>query len=202
LIDKTVTYKYESKVAEKSGEKKEKKHKNEGHGEEVDEVIKKRTVEKRIVEPDGERITEKVEKVEKREEIREPGHHHLPPPPPPPTAPLSEEEVIRRITTTKTTTIDPPDHHHHHQDLAVMVPDRHRHSDAMIRREIEDLEAERKALRLERAADWRLVEAERLRDGEWELVERERERDRTRPRNVIRVEKDRKGRMALVRSAH
>jgi hypothetical protein len=197
LIDKKVTYKYESKVADKSGEKKERKQK-EGHGEEIDEVIKKKTVEKKIVGPDGERITETVEKVEKNEEIRELEHHH----PPPPPAPLSEEEVIRRITTTKTTTIDPPDHHHHHQDLAVMIPDRHRHSDAMVRREIEDLEAERKALRLERAADWRLVEADRLRDGEWELVERERERDRTRPRNVIRVEKDRKGRMALVRSAH
>ena len=35
-----------------------------------------------------------------------------------------------------------------------------------------------------------------------EYVDREREREKSPPRNVIRVEKDRKGRMALVRSAH
>lgn len=89
--------------------------------------------------------------------------------------------------------------------LTLLVPERK--SDREIRREIANLEAERRALRLERDADERraLTLAVRDRDG-YEVVER-REVIEERPfreheREVIRVEKDRKGRMALVRSTH
>jgi hypothetical protein len=101
-------------------------------------------------------------------------------PPPPPV----EEEIIKKTTTTTTKIVEPPMDHHHHQDLAVVVPSKHRHSDADIRREIALLERERRLLQMER-------------DGDWEIVDR-----RPRERDVYRVEKDRKGRMALVRSAH
>jgi hypothetical protein len=164
---------------------------------EVEKEITKEEIKKEEIRPDGTKTVEKIEKVVKKEEFEiEPEHHHYGPPA---IIPFPAEEIIRRTITTKT--IDPPDHHHHHHDLAVVVPPR-RMTDHNIRREIRYLEAERKALQLERAADWRLEEADRLRDGDLEIIEHERvERDH-RPRNVIRVEKDRKGRMALVRSAH
>jgi hypothetical protein len=98
-----------------------------------------------------------------------------------------EEDVIKKTTTT--TIVEPPAHHHHHQDLAVVVPARRHADEESIRREIAALEAERRLLKLERS--------DRHRDGEWEVIETDR-----RPKDVIRVEKDRKGRMALVRSAH
>jgi len=100
----------------------------------------------------------------------------LPPPggvlPPPPPPGLPDAEVVK---TTKTTTrvVEPPVGHHHHQDLAVMVPERHRNSEADIRREIALLERERQMLKYERDQD------------DWEFVEK-------RPRDVVRVEKDRK----------
>jgi hypothetical protein len=84
--------------------------------------------------------------------------------------------------------MDPPDHHHHHQDLAIVEP-RYR-DEASLRREIRALEAERHALRSERGS---VYESER----DVEIVERGR-----RPRDIVRVERDRKGRLALVRSAH
>ncbi|KAI9710296.1 MAG: hypothetical protein M1820_002790 [Bogoriella megaspora] len=65
----------------------------------------------------------------------------------------------------------------------VILPERHRRSERDIRTEIRRLEAEKRALRLERDADIRLIEADRVRDREYEIVE---------PREVIRVEKDRK----------
>lgn len=77
--------------------------------------------------------------------------------------------------------------------LTVVVPERHRRSERDIKTEIRRLEAEKRALRLERDADVRLIEADRLRDREYEIVE---------PRDIVRVEKDRRGRMALVRSTH
>ena len=77
--------------------------------------------------------------------------------------------------------------------LTVVVPPRHRRSERDIKAEIRRLEAEKRALRLERDADIRLVEADRLRDREYEIVE---------PREVIRLEKDRRGNMALVRPSH
>ena len=79
-----------------------------------------------------------------------------------------------------------------------MVP-QHR-SDRDIRAEIRALEVERRALRLERDADERRLIAERIRDRDdydFEIIER-----RDRDRDVVRVEKDRKGRMALVKSTH
>jgi len=82
-----------------------------------------------------------------------------------------------------------------------------------IEAEIRALEAERRALRLEREAeDKYLVRTRDRTDEEYQLVEyredRPREvlriagRERSPPRNVLRVEKDRKGKMALVRSSH
>lgn len=83
-----------------------------------------------------------------------------------------------------------------------LVPIQREHrSDLEIQAEIIRLEAERKALRLERGDEetqLALIREERPPRSEYS----ERERERSPPRNVIRVEKDRKGRMALVRSAH
>ena len=101
----------------------------------------------------------------------------------------------------------------------MVVQDRDYRSDRDIQAEIRALEAERRALKLEREAEERRDIATRIRDRplteeEYHMVEHsehrpretlyieERERERSPPRNVIRVEKDRKGRMALVRSAH
>lgn len=87
-----------------------------------------------------------------------------------------------------------------------MLVDRGRQSDHEIRREIKALEAERRALKLEREADERRYQAALIRDGDYEVIERvdtyDRPRERTRARSVVRVEKDRKGRLALVKSAH
>jgi hypothetical protein len=113
-----------------------------------------------------------------------------------PAAPAGGELVKK--TTTTTMVLDPPDHHHRHQDL--IIPSSHRLSEHEIRREIRQLEAEQRALKLERAADWRLERADRLRDGEWEVMDHH--HDDGRPKEVYRVERNRKGRMALVRSAH
>merc|ERR1712070_1220010 len=102
---------------------------------------------------------------------------------------------------------------------AMVVQDRDYRSDRDIQAEIRALEAERRALKLEREAEERRDIATRIRDRplteeEYHMVGysehrpretlyiEERERERSPPRNVIRVEKDRKGRMALVRSAH
>lgn len=85
--------------------------------------------------------------------------------------------------------------------LTVVAPRSHR-SDRDIKAEIRALEAERRAVRLEREADEKRWQAERLReheyyDGEYEIIER---RD-AREKDIVRVEKDRKGRLALVKSA-
>ena len=100
--------------------------------------------------------------------------------------------------------MSPPRHSHEHFEerieesnhiggpLTVLVPEERRvtrierdvRSEREIKDEIRALEAERRMLRYER-------------DGDFEIVERREPR-----REVIRVEKDRKGRMALVRSAH
>jgi hypothetical protein len=109
-------------------------------------------------------------------------------------------------------------HHHHPREfeeieesatvagpLALLVPDRK--SDREIRREIASLEAERRALRLERESDDNRAVALSIRDRDgYEVVERreviEDRPYREREREVVRVEKDSKGRMALVRSTH
>lgn len=98
-----------------------------------------------------------------------------------------------------------------------MVQERDHRSDRDINAEIRALETERRALRFEREAEQKRDMAIRLRErrsaddlqlveyrrpAREELIFYEREREKSPPRNVIRVEKDRKGRMALVRSAH
>jgi len=167
---------------------------------EVEEKEVRKVEKKKIVKqyrPDG---TKKLEKIETEKEVEEeereekksvreydfPFPAYLPPPPPPPPPPVEDDEIIRRTKTTTTTFLDPPDHHHHHQDLAVMSRDR---DEDQIRREIKALALERRSLRSERDS---VYESER----DWTVVERER-----RPRDLVRVERDRKGRMALVRSA-
>ena len=79
-------------------------------------------------------------------------------------------------------------HHHHHHGHA------HRH-DREIQAEIHALEAEKRALKLEREAENKLVMADRVRDGEsaYGAVD-------PKDKDFLRVEKNRKGRYALVRS--
>ena len=84
------------------------------------------------------------------------------------------------------------------------IVNRHGHrSDRDIKAEIQALEAEQRALKLERDAENKLVLADRIRDGDvegYEIVESS--GSKSKDRDVIRVEKDRKGRLALVRSSH
>ena len=70
--------------------------------------------------------------------------------------------------------------------LTVLVPEERRivRTERDIKDEIRQLEAERRMLKYERESDF-------------EIIERREPR-----REVVRVEKDRKGRLALVRSAH
>lgn len=137
----------------------------------------------------------------------------LPPPPPPPPA-----ASVRGSSPARTAYSHHTHHTHHpHEEirfvekdqvvesnhiagpLTVLSPsNRHRDQDE-IRGEIRELERERRMLRSER---------ERVTDSDYELVERvdrwddEPRRNRARSKSVVRVEKDRKGRMALVRSTH
>ena len=120
-------------------------------------------------------------------------------------------------------TRSPSHHHHHHDHGSLVLQEREYRSDRDIQTEISKLEAERRSLRLEREADEMRGSALTVRDRpaeEYQLVEynhphrarevlpiyeRERERERrdsSPSRNVTRVEKDRKGRMALVRSSN
>lgn len=104
------------------------------------------------------------------------------------------------------------------QPMTIVLPERHRHSDRDVQAEIRALEAERTALRYERydqqnkmvlrqhpeeayeVVEFRERRPERYHGGEMvEYVER---REKSPKRETIRVEKDRKGRMALVRSSH
>ncbi|KAJ4291853.1 hypothetical protein N0V90_009749 [Kalmusia sp. IMI 367209] len=130
-----------------------------------------------------------------------PQFHNFPPPPPPPPASVHGGTVIYEKSVRS---VSPPRHSHEHFEerieesnhiggpLTVLVPEERRvtrierdvRSEREIKDEIRALEAERRMLRYER-------------DGDFEIVERREPR-----REVIRVEKDRKGRMALVRSAH
>lgn len=150
--------------------------------------------------------------VEERKTVIEETRSPPPPPsafrapsaPPPPPAPEFYEE---RKTVIEERAPNPG---------TVVLAERDHRSDRDINAEIRALEAERRALRLEREAEERRDMALRLRERpeeEFQLVEYrdrprdelvvyERERERSPPRNVVRVEKDRKGRMALVRSTH
>lgn len=75
-----------------------------------------------------------------------------------------------------------------HGPLALIVP-RERKDERSIRAEIRALEAEKKMLKYEREAEKEARKAERYRDGEI-IIERGRE--------IIGVQKDRKGRMSLI----
>lgn len=128
--------------------------------------------------------------------------------PPPPAPPEFYEEH-------KTIIEERAPSHHHHAGTVILAEREHR-SDRDINAEIRALESERRALRYEREADEKRDLAHRLRERteeEYQMVEyrspsRHREelvvyeREKSPVRNVIRVEKDKKGRMALVRSAH
>jgi len=88
---------------------------------------------------------------------------------------------------------------------ALILPERSRRkSVGNVDAQIRALEQEKKALRLEREAQRdqrealeKLERAERLRDSEYEIVNGREER-----RDVVRVEKDKRGRLALVKSSH
>ncbi|KAF2013063.1 hypothetical protein BU24DRAFT_375003 [Aaosphaeria arxii CBS 175.79] len=122
-------------------------------------------------------------------------HHSVaPPPPPPPPQSVHYAQSVRSAS--------PPRHeiyeerieesNHIGGPLTVLVPEERRivrtERDYRTEREIKDeiraLEAERRMLKYER-------------EGDYEIIER-----REPKREIIRVEKDRKGRLALVRSAH
>jgi hypothetical protein len=129
---------------------------------------------------------------------------HIPAPPAPPQAPEFYED--RRTIIEER--VPPPSH-----AGTLVIQDREYRSQRDIEAEIRALESERRALRLEREDQDRMALRVRDRtDEEYQLVEYRDRRDReiipivernpSPPRNVIRVEKDRKGRMALVRSAH
>lgn len=145
-------------------------------------------------------------------------------PPPPPMAPLAPppqpsfyEE--RKTVVEESGSFSPSHARSPSQHGTMVLQDREYRSDRDIQAEISRLEAERRALRLERQAQERRDLAVRTRERpeeEYQLVEYrdrpareevltlydERERERSPQRNVLRVEKDRKGRMALVRSSH
>ncbi|KAL9116880.1 MAG: hypothetical protein Q9187_006589 [Circinaria calcarea] len=92
-----------------------------------------------------------------------------------------------------------------HSPLALAIPDR-RKDERSIKAEIRALEAEKKALQLEREVEKEHRRADRYRDGEVivgrEVVRGDREViiERERPKEtVVKIEKDRKGRLSLVR---
>jgi hypothetical protein len=136
-----------------------------------------------------------------------------PPPPPPPPGTIRAYSPARSVAS-HTTHRSHRTHHTHGPEIVeerrfseeiggpLVLVDRSRQSDEEIRREIKALEAERRALKLEREADERRYQAALIRDGDYEVIERAETIERPRDRSVVRVEKDRKGRLALVRSAH
>lgn len=96
--------------------------------------------------------------------------------------------------------------------MTIVLPERRREHSRDVHAEVRALEAEARALRLEReqAHGQQQIILSRPQETGYEVVEyRDRRpdreiveyRDKSPPRNVVRVEKDRKGRMALVRSA-
>ena len=151
------------------------------------------------------------------------------PPPPPimPFVPVEKEQIIKRTeifeSGSRSRNASPArsvaSHHHHHHHgggdrvveeleesatvagpLTVLAHEGR--SDREMRRELAALEAERRTLRLEREVDDRrsLALSVRDRDG-YEVIDRREVIEERPTREIIRVEKDRKGRMALVRSA-
>jgi hypothetical protein len=143
-------------------------------------------------------------------------YYAAPPPPPPPAeyyAPPPPASVIHSVHSHHTTA-PPPPQVHYAQSVRTVSPSRHGHevyeerieqsahisgpltvlvphedrrmmtrSERDIKEEIRQLESERRMLKYER-------------EGDYEVIERREPR-----REVIRVDKDRKGRLALVKSA-
>jgi hypothetical protein len=190
-IDESVSYKYEGLVTK--DEKEKVRERDEDFEEEKDtREYDAERIRRETTRPDGTKTVETIEKFKEKDEEdlkedrirdRESVHeqeYDLE------SDRFSEhsDDLIKRTKIT-TTIIDPPDHHHHHQDLAVVTP-RHR-DNSSIRREIKELERERRSLRSERESVYE---------------EKDVEYRGRRPRDIVRVERDRKGRMALVRSAH
>ena len=153
----------------------------------------------------------------------------VPPPGPPPPQPPMPQYYQQPAPQYYQQPPAPQYYHDHRTVVEERAPSRHsgalvlqehdHRSDRDIQSEIRALEAERRALKLEREAEERRDRAAGMRERglteeEYELIQyderrpretlliEERERERSPQRNVIRVEKDRKGRMALVRSAH
>jgi hypothetical protein len=135
---------------------------------------------------------------------------------PPPPAFYEERKTVIEETGSPHSSFSHSHHHRSPSHGALVVQEREYRSDRDIQQEISRLEAERRALRLEREAEDRRNMALQIRErgvDEYQLVEYNQprvarevlevyDRDRSPPRNVVRVEKDRKGRMALVRSSH
>ena len=87
---------------------------------------------------------------------------------------------------------------HHGPITALVIPDQHRRDERSIKAEIRALEAEKKALKREREMEKEYRKADRYREGGGEvIIERVvKERDK----DVVKIEKDKKGRMSFVRS--
>jgi len=84
---------------------------------------------------------------------------------------------------------------------ALVLPERQKPRNPRdINAQINALEKEKRALKLEREAKERLERADRLREEEYEILENPRRYDSGGDR-AVRVEKDKRGRLALVRSA-
>ena len=79
----------------------------------------------------------------------------------------------------------------HSGPLALVMPER-RKDERSIKAEIRALEAEKKALKLEREIEKEHRKADRYRERDTEIII---EKDR----DVVKIEKDRKGRLSLVR---
>ncbi|KAK3069534.1 hypothetical protein LTR53_012052 [Teratosphaeriaceae sp. CCFEE 6253] len=157
--------------------------------------------------------------VEERRTVIE---ERAPMPPPPVSIPVPEYYEDRRTVIEERMPPPPPPGAPPMPGALVIRERRDYRSDRDIQSEIRQLEAEQRALRLEREAEQKRDMALRLRERpgyleeDYQLVEyreggRRRgdremleiaEREKSPKREVVRVEKDRKGRMALVRSAH
>ncbi len=113
---------------------------------------------------------------------------------------LSPIEIIRKPSRSRHRSGSTAAHKEHEEEsssshgaLAIIAPRDHLPKDERtIQAEIRALEAEKRALKYEREMEKEHRKAERLRDGEI-IIERDRDRD------VIKIEKDRKGRMSIVR---
>jgi hypothetical protein len=161
--------------------------------------------------PPPEFFEERKTVIEERSPSYAPGPPPPPPMAPPPPAFYEERKTVIEERGSPSSHYRSPSSH----GGALIVQEKEYRSDRDIQQEISRLEAERRALRLEREAEDRRNMAVRIRersDEEYQLVEyrepnRElleivESRERSPPRNIVRVEKDRKGKMALVRSSH